>query len=155
MGQQAISDEYGVLSLTGATQWVYSSFFGWTHFGEDENQYGGWVNTERFGWMKFEAAGENTYLWAPLMNSWMAVNGDGSFFSFQWGQLTPEGLTRYQSSIFGGLTTGDFGGWVSSDRFGWMWANGDGTWFWSETRQEWLGVTAEGGIWSTKDERFL
>ena len=57
--------------------------------------------------------------------------------------------------VFGGLTTGDFEGWVSSDRFGWMWANGDEVWYWSETRKEWLGVTAEGGIWSTAEERFL
>jgi hypothetical protein len=155
VNQQLVSPEFGLLSGFGTEGWMLSSVFGWTHFGQDENQYGGWVSSERFGWMKFEASGQNTYLWAPMINSWMAVNADGSFYSFQWGLLTPQGLTRYESSVFGKLTTGDFGGWVSSERFGWMWANGDQVWFWSETLKEWLGVTAEGGIWSTKEEGFL
>jgi len=90
-----------------------------------------------------------------MMNSWMVVNPDGSFHSFEWGRLMPQGMNRYESSIFGGLTTGDFGGWVASDRFGWMWANGDGVWFWSQGRQEWLGVTEGGGIWSTAEKRFI
>jgi len=150
------SPEYGeVRRANGNAGWVTSSRFGWTHFGSNAQTYGGWTWTERFQWMKFERPGNAVYLWVPMMRSWMAVNPDGSFHSFEWRHLTPQGLTRYHSSVFGGLTTGNFGGWVHSDRFGWMWANGDGTWFWSDGRKEWLGVTAGGGIWSTAQRRFL
>jgi formylglycine-generating enzyme required for sulfatase activity len=150
------SPEYGnVQRANNNPGWVISSRFGWTHFAPNAETYAGWVWTERFDWMKFERPGNDVFLWAPMMRSWMAVQPDGTFHSFEWGTLRPQGMNRYDSSIFGVLTTGDFGGWVSSDRFGWMWANGDGTWFWSQNRQEWLGVTAGGGIWSTRDGRFL
>lgn len=147
---------FGDLSGIEFTEQILSSStFGWVHYGDSPEQYGSWIWSQRFEWMKFELSGENTFLWVPMMNSWMNVNPNGTFNSFQWGRLTPRGLNRYQSSIFGGLTTGDYGGWVASDRFGWMWANGDGTWFWSQRRNEWLGVTAQGRIWSTSEERFL
>ncbi len=150
------SGEYGEIERGNDNPgWIISSRFGWTHFGSNADTYGGWVWTERFQWMKFERPETDVYLWAPMMRSWMAVHPDGSFYSFEWRQLTPLGLNRYQSSVFGKLTTGDFNGWVASDRFGWMWANGDGVWFWSETRKEWLGVTPEGGIWSTAENKFL
>jgi parallel beta-helix repeat protein len=149
------STEFGTIDPSDTPQVFASARFGWVHHGKNPDQYAGWIWSERFAWMKFEQAGDETYLWVPMMNSWMSVNADGSFTSFQWGRLVPEGLNRYDSSVFGGLTTGDFGGWVASDRFGWMWANGDGVWFWSQDRQEWLGVTEGGGIWSTAEGRFL
>jgi hypothetical protein len=79
--------------------------------------------------------------------------------SFAYALIPLAALDRLVSSKLGGLTIGDFGGWVHSDRFGWIWAvrdgEGAGTWFWSEGRREWLGVTPDGGIWSTAEERFL
>jgi hypothetical protein len=135
--------------------WLLSSRFGWTHFAPNAEGYGGWVWTERFEWMKFEDGGGQRFLWAPMINSWLAVQQDGTFFSFQFRLLRPTGLRHYQSDIFGNLTAGDFGGWVSSDRFGWLWANGDGTWFWSESWEEWLGLTEGGGLWSTARGRFI
>jgi len=150
------SPEYGDVQRANSNAgWVTSSRFGWTHFAPNAGTYGGWTWTERFQWMKFDRPGNAVYLWVPMMRSWMEVNPDGTFHSFEWGRLTPHGLNRYDSSIFGGLTSGNFGGWVHSDRFDWMWANGDSTWFWSQGRQEWLGITAGGGIWSTKEARFL
>lgn len=104
------SAEYGEVERGNANAgWAVSSRFGWTHFAPNAETYGGWTWTERFQWMKFERPGNAVYLWVPMMNSWMSVNGDGSFYSFEWRTLTPQGLNRYQSSIFGGLTTGDFG----------------------------------------------
>jgi formylglycine-generating enzyme required for sulfatase activity len=150
------SPEYGnVQRGDNNPGWIITSRFGWTHFAPNAQAYDGWTWTERFNWMKFERPGNDVFLWVPMMRSWMAVQPDGTFHSFEWGTLRPQGMNRYDSSIFGSLTTGDFGGWVSSDRFGWMWANGDGTWFWSHNRQEWLGATVGGGIWSTRDSRFL
>ncbi|MFP4492726.1 MAG: hypothetical protein ACLFRP_02405 [Puniceicoccaceae bacterium] len=147
--------ERGVVFSNVSGGWLYSPFFGWTGFGDEPESFGGWVYSERFGWMRFERAGQDLFLWIPMLNSWFRVNGDGSYTSSGWGRLVPEGMNRYQSSVFGGLTTGDFGGWVAGDRFGWMWTNGDGTWFWSHDRQEWMGVTSGGGIWSTAEQRFL
>jgi formylglycine-generating enzyme required for sulfatase activity len=150
------SPEYGTVERGDENPgWVVSSVFGWTHFAPDADTYAGWVWTERFQWMSFVWVESAAYLWAHNFRSWMVVNADQTFYNFDWGHLTPQGMDRYVSSIFGGLTTGDFGGWVASDVFGWMWSNGDGTWFWSEDRQEWLGVTADGGIWSTAEERFI
>lgn len=148
--------EYGEVQRgNDNTGWALSSHFGWTHFGSNAETYGGWTWTERFQWMKFERPGNKVYLWVPMIRSWVVVYMPDQFYSFEWRTLNVEGLNRYNSSVFGGLTTGDFGGWVYSDRFDWMWANGDGTWFWSEGRKEWLGVTPEGSIWSTKENRFF
>jgi sulfatase modifying factor 1 len=153
---QWTSPEYGTLGRGNETSgWMVSSIFGWTHFGPDVDTYGGWVWTERFGWMKFVRDESGVYLWVSNFRSWMVVNRDNSFNNFTWGRLIAGELNRFLSSIFGWLTIGDFGGWVFSDAFGWMWSNGDGTWFWSEGRNEWLGVTPEGGIWSTAQARFI
>jgi outer membrane protein assembly factor BamB len=142
-------------------QWVVSEFFGLVHFGEDGGQYAGWVSSERFGWMRFVTdAGDNSFLWAHRLQTWMAVNPDGSFHSFDFGWLVPEpgSLTRYKSRI--GILIDDEhnpDGWLRSDRFGFVWFARDGTgvWFWSSNRDEWIGITPEGGLWSTAENRFL
>jgi hypothetical protein len=159
-GATVASPQYGALSSLEGTvgpRWVESDFFGTVHFGEDGDEYGGFVFSDRFGWMRFVDDGSETYLWVPRLQTWMAVRADGSFYSFDFRDLAPLGPNTYRSSILGTVTTGDFDGWVSSDRFGWVWAarGTDGTWFWSEDRQEWLGVTPDGGIWSTAEGRFL
>lgn len=141
----------GPITAVADGNWVASPLFGWIHYGASFDDYNGWVYSERFGWMRFTAS----LLWVPQMRSWMVVQNDNLFHSQPWRYLTPYGMNRYHSSVFGGLTTGDFNGWVHSDRFGWMWANGDSTWCWSQDRGEWLGVTPEGGIWSTAEGRFL
>jgi len=67
-------------------------------------------------------------------------------------------LTRYNTRI--GMVTADLSnpqGWLRSDRFGYVWFARDGAavWFWSEARKEWIGITSGGGLWSTKENRFL
>lgn len=140
--------------------WVVSQFFGLVHFAQDAAQYGGWVNSERFDWMKFEKSGDNSFLWVHHLQTWLAINADGSFHSFDFGWMTPQAgsLTRYNTRI--GMVTADPAnprGWLTSDRFGFVWFARDGSavWFWSDNRSEWLGVTAGGGIWSTAERRFL
>jgi hypothetical protein len=142
-------------------QWVVSEFFGLVHFGADADQYAGWVSSERFGWMRFvDAGGGNRYLWVQRLQTWMAVNPDGSFHSFDFGWLVPEpgSFTRYNSRI--GILIDDEHnpeGWLRSDRFGFVWFARDGTgvWFWSSSRNEWIGITPQGGLWSTVEGRFL
>ncbi len=154
------SAEYGQVTPGGDEGWLYSELFGWTHFGEDFSQYGGWVSTERFGWMKFEQAGGETYLWANHLQTWLSVNQNGSFFSFDIGLMVPitGTLNRYGTRI--GRVTADQtlpAGWLASDVFGFVWFARDGTatWFWSDNRQEWIGITPEGGLWSTAEGQFL
>jgi elongation factor P hydroxylase len=141
--------------------WVVSEFFGLVHFGADADQYAGWVSSERFGWMRFvDDGGGNRFLWVHRLQTWMAVNSDGSFHSFDFGWLVPEpgSFTRYNSRI--GILIDDEhnpDGWLRSDRFGFVWFARDGTgvWFWSSNRNEWIGITADGGLWSSVEERFL
>ncbi len=154
---------YGQLSSNpwGIANWVVSEFFGLVHFGATGQQYAGWVSSERFGWMRFVDAGNGSrYLWVHQLQTWFSVNPDGSLYSFDFGWMVPQAgsLTRYNSRI--GMMTVDLAdpqGWLRSDRFGYVWFARDGTavWFWSETRKEWIGITSGGGLWSTKDRRFL
>jgi hypothetical protein len=157
------SQEYGVLQQNpwGVPRWFVSQFFGLVHFGEDGDQYAGWVSSERFGWMRFvDAGGGNRYLWVHRLQTWMAVNPDGSFHSFDFGWLVPEpgSFTRYNSRI--GVLIDDEqnpAGWLRSDRFGFVWfaREGTGVWFWSSNRNEWIGITQDGGLWSTTENRFI
>jgi len=154
---------YGVLSPNpwGFPNWVVSEFFGLVHFGTTGEQYGGWVSSERFGWMRFVAdAGGNPYLWVDHLRTWLSINPDGTFHSFDFGRMVPQAgsLTRYNTRI--GMVTADLSnprGWLRSDRFGYVWFARDGAavWFWSESRKEWIGITSGGGLWSTKQNRFL
>jgi cyclophilin family peptidyl-prolyl cis-trans isomerase len=160
---EVFSMQYGRLTPNPwwVPQWVVSEFFGLVHFGVDADQYAGWVSSERFGWMRFVAAGDgNRYLWVHRLQTWMAVNPDGSFHSFDFGWLVPEpgSLTRYNSRI--GILIDDEHnpeGWLRSDRFGFVWFARDGTgvWFWSANRNEWIGITPDGGLWSTAEARFI
>lgn len=145
----------------GIDHWVVSEFFGLMHFGATESQYAGWISSERFGWMRFvEDPGGSRFLWVHRLQSWFAVNPDGSFHSFDFGRLAPENgsLTRYNSRI-GILIDDDQNppGWLRSDRFGFVWfaRDGTGTWFWSSIRNEWIGITPQGGLWSTAEGRFI
>ncbi|MFP4352073.1 MAG: hypothetical protein ACLFRP_04510 [Puniceicoccaceae bacterium] len=142
-------------------EWAFSDLFGWIHSGRIEDTATGWIWAERFGWMSFVFPDENfrekPFLWVPKLETWMSINDDGSFFSFDFGKLVPTGMDAYYSPIFGNVLIGNFNGWVFTDQFGWVWAARDsnGVWFWSDARGEWLGVTPGGGIWSTREQRFL
>lgn len=160
-GTAVTGDSLGVLTPLGYPQWVDSVFFGRIHLGEDRNQYDGWINSTRFDWMKI-VLGQNAdrFLWVNHLQTWIAVQPDGSFFSFDFGPMTPVPgeIHRYDTRI--GRVTADGSapaGWLVSDRFGFIWfaRDGNATWFWSESRGEWLGITAGGGIWSTAEERFI
>jgi hypothetical protein len=147
--------------MTETAGWAISEFFGYTWHGVEGAANDGWVWTQRFGWMKFVETGSGTrFLWVHRLQSWLAPQADGSFFSFDFGALRPVAntWTRYDTRI-GMVTNSDTDppGWLTSDRFGYVWFARDGTgvWFWSALRGEWLGITSGGGIWSTAGGRFL
>ncbi len=163
LGGSIHSPLYGNLTPNpwGIDDWVVSQFFGLVHFGHDAAQYDGWVNSERFDWMKFEGGGGGQrYLWVNYLQTWLAVNPDGSFHSFDFGWMIPQAgsWTRYNTRI--GMVTADPDnpqGWLASEDFGFVWFARDGTatWFWSTNRSEWIGITEGGGLWSTAEGRFL
>lgn len=152
------SAEYGRLTGVGSSGWVRSSVFGSVHFGVDPDRYDGWVWTESLGWMYLVRDPDgNVVLYADSLRGWFSVRPSGELYSFDYRTLVALEGARFRSPVFGDLTVGPFGGWIFTDRFGWLAASRDGTatWFWSVARGEWLGVTPEGGIWSTAEERFL
>ena len=104
--------------------------------------------------MSFIMNGDQNFLYAPwLGNTYTVIRNQGQLFNLTWGTLSKLGPDRYQSSRFGTLTLGEQEGWVRSSRFGWCWASGS-EWVWSSRRQEWLGITPGGGIWSSTKKRF-
>ena len=157
-GANLTSPEYGNLTRGEDLGWVHSEYFGWTYSGRDGNELDGWVSSERFGWMRFlgEETGDNL-LWVAEWETWISVQEDGSFYSFDFGPLRPLSMESYASPHFETVFVGDYGGWFLSTRFGWVWVAREtgGEWFYSEARGEWLAITSEGGIWSTAEGRFL
>jgi parallel beta-helix repeat protein len=152
----SFSPRLGHLQPMGQDDWLISSRFGFLYAGNESVDTQGWLWSERFGWMKFEL----DYLWANHLQTWFDVRPDGTFYSFDFGFFNPvnESLTRYNTRI-GPVTANEDTppGWLASDNFGFVWFARDGTgiWFWSENRQEWIGITPGGGLWSTAENRFL
>ncbi len=152
----SFSPRLGTLQPMGQDDWLISSRFGFLYAGNESVDTQGWLWSERFGWMKFEL----DYLWANQLQTWFDVRPDGTFHSFDFGFFNPIGgsMTRYNTRIGAVTATPDTPqGWLASDAFGFVWFARDGTgvWFWSENRQEWIGITSGGGLWSTKENRFL
>jgi hypothetical protein len=113
--------------------------------------------------MWFHGGGQ--WVWSSSLQGWLAITDAGSrtIWSTQFRWLTQSATDPYraETTAIGTIYVGKHNGadipdsWVVSDRFGYVWANGDGIWFWSDGMQTWLGVTKDGGIWSVKDGRFL
>jgi hypothetical protein len=157
-GTTVTSTAYGTLTPNAWSidNWVVSEFFGLVHFGKDAAQYSAWVHSDRFGWMSFV----ETYLWVGHLETWLVVNSDGSFYSFDFGWMIPEAgnLNRYNTRI--GMVTADQDtprSWLISDRFGYVWfaRDSNGVWFWSERRDEWIAIGPDGSLWSTKENAYI
>ncbi len=155
------SPQFGSFTATGFPGWIDTSWFGRIHYGTFAGTYGGFVFSDRFGWMRFvEAENREHYLWVPRLKTWLSMMGGGSFHSFDFGIMEPRpgSLTHYDTNI--GLVIVDEDnpdGFIRSERFGMVWFARDtnGTWFYSDEREEWIGITPEGGLWSTKENQFL
>jgi len=140
----------------GPAGFVWHHAFGWLF-----DAGGGWRHADGFGWMWF-SPGE--WLWTSSLQGWLAITDPNSrtLWSTQFRWLTPSASDPYKADTtaigpiyvarYHGSAIPD--GWVVSDRFGYVWANGDGQWFYSD-QYGWLGVTPEGGIWSVNLGRFL
>lgn len=152
-GSGVYSRVYGRVQPGESAGWVATSHFGWVRFaigGEDFNRF---VWTERVGWIQVDPdpASADPWVFIGLLQSWGKVQSDGSFYSVDHRKLTPTSEpTFFISEVFGLVTVGQVPGWIHSETFGYLWAarGSGGTWFWSEGRNEWLGVMPDNAIWS-------
>lgn len=122
----------------------------------------GWYHATAYGWMWFSPDG--VWIYSFNLDGWLASTDPDSrmLWSTQFRWLTPAESDphRAETTSIGAIYVGQYAGaalpdgWVYSERFGYVWANGDGTWFYSST-YEWLGVTEGGGIWSVRDGQWL
>lgn len=155
---QVISDggaaTYTITQTAGG--WVQDPIFGDVWFAGDS-----WFGSAAYGWMWYEPSG--VWVWSSSLQGWLGImNGSRTLWSpeFQW--LTPSTDDPYlaETTTLGPIFIGQFqgttvpDGWVGSEQFGHVWAAGDGIWFYSSV-YGWLGVTAEGDIWSVDQNRWL
>lgn len=138
------------------SSYVWRDPFGWL-FEAGE----GWFHHDAYGWMWFSSG---PWIWSTSLHNWIAITDPNSrtLWSTQFRWLTPSATDSYKAdtTAIGPIYVGKYNGgnipesWVVSERFGYVWANGDGVWFFSD-QFGWLGVTPEGGIWCVNQGRFL
>jgi hypothetical protein len=141
----------------GPAGFSWHNVFGWLY-----EAGGGWRHADGFGWMWFHSGGQ--WIWSGTLQGWLAITDPNSrtIWSTQFRWLTPVINDPYKADVtaFGTVYLGKYyadviaDGWVLSERFGYLWANGDGQWFYSD-KFGWLGLTPEGGIWCVNQGRFL
>jgi hypothetical protein len=145
------------------SQWINHHVFGWLW-----DTGTGWFGGSAYGWMWFDAGGQ--WIWITSLQGWLGITDPNSrtLWSPQFRWLTPaaDDSSLAATSSIGPIHVGVYhgtlipdgtpitDGWVFSDRFGFVWAAGDGVWFFSTT-YGWLGVTQDGGIWCVDQARFL
>jgi len=153
----------GFAKTTGAE--IRSSAWNWdSAYGPLFNAGGGWYGNPTFGWLWFSGTvGSDHWAWSTRLHGWLGRMGTSTTLwspQFRWLNWPGTGDGMVHTSALGNVWLGSYqgtaiaDGWVISERFGYVWANGDGTWFYSDTHG-WLGVTPEGGIWSANEGRFL
>jgi cyclophilin family peptidyl-prolyl cis-trans isomerase len=146
-----------VTNPDGSSGWVQNPIFGWLW-----NAGQGWYGGSGYGWLWDDPASE--WIWSTALQGWMATTDPNSrtLWSTQFRWLTPSSTDTYlaDTTSIGQIHVGQYNGapisegWVVSDRFGYIWPNSDGVWFYSD-KYGWLGVTADGGIWCVNEGRFL
>jgi hypothetical protein len=154
----------GTITVGGQTYTITQAPYGFSwqpRFGWVFDAGGGWYHHNGFGWVWFSTG---QWIWSSSLNGWLATTDSTSsaLWSTQFRWLTPSATDAYKADTtsIGPVYLGKYIGtaipdsWVVSDRFGYVWANGDGQWFYSNT-YGWLGVTPEGGIWCVNQGKFL
>ena len=151
-------DIFGNLTFIENSRNVATSRMGWLWIPPDQPLGNEWVFSNRFGWVapRQLTTGVPRFYNAE-QGAFFDVRPNGNFYHFGYRQtMRPLSTPKtYDAGPLGRVTFGDFDKWASSSRFGWIWPVGDGVWFWSEARKEWLGITGGGGIWSSAQNRFL
>jgi hypothetical protein len=79
VGGRARVSSLGFIQSNGQRGWVASTVFGWVHF--NGALYDNWIWTERFGWLwrAFDPASSTFWVWTPATD-WMGFASDGSFY---------------------------------------------------------------------------
>ncbi len=156
-GTISVGDQ--IFTITqGPTGYVWNDVFGWLYGAEP------WYYHNGFGWMWFgDTYAASTWIWSSSLQGWVATMDNARTLwspQYRWLTLSDNDFYRLNSSALGWIYVGQYlgspipQGWVASERFGYLWPAGDGVWFYSSTYQ-WLGVTANGGIWCVSQNRWL
>jgi hypothetical protein len=159
-GDRVVSEDLGALTPTGTPRWFISERFGLVHVGRSTEEYNRFVFTQRFGWIRFETNQAGRFFWSPRQQSWFTVLADGNFYGFDIGPMVriPGSFTDY-NTFLGVVTIDDQNpqGWVRSQTLGFIWPlrGSNAVWFFSERRNDFIGVMPDGRLWSTRDNRFL
>lgn len=139
----------------GAAGWELNDVYGWLWDAGD-----GWYGSEALGWVWF---GGN-WAYSSNLKNWLGQTGTSRTLwspQFRWLTLSATNDGTAQTSTLGKIYLGKYRGaaispgWAASDRFGYVWPNGDGVWFYSTLYNSWLGVTSQGGIWCVRFGAFL
>ena len=138
----------------GFSGWRSDATYGWLW-----DAGNGWYANSTFGWLWFSG----NWVYSSNLKNWLGqVGSSRTLWSPQFRWLTPSESDPYRAdtTAIGAIYLGQYNGaaitegWAVSDRFGYVWAAGDGKWFYSNT-YGWLGVTDAGGIWCVNQGRFL
>jgi uncharacterized repeat protein (TIGR03803 family) len=164
-GNAGTSSRTGTIEVGGQSFTITQAAPGWiTHiaFGSLWDTGTGWFGGSAYGWIWFHPGGQ--WIWSSSLQGWLASTDPNSraLWSTQFRWLTPSATDPYlaETTSIGTIYVGKYNGaniadsWVVSPRFGYVWANGDGEWFYSD-QYGWLGVTPEGGIWCVNLGKFL
>jgi rhodanese-related sulfurtransferase len=143
--------------------WIWHPLFGWLW-----NSGNGWFGGSAYGWLWFHPEGQ--WIWTTGLQGWMGITDPDSRTlwspQFRWLSPAADDASLATTSSLGPIHVGVYhgtllpdgtpinDGWVVSDRFGYVWAAGDGVWFYT-TGYGWLGVTPDGGIWCVNEGKFL
>lgn len=142
------SYDYFIVSPDAAPDWSRSSEFGSLFTGSGN----GYIWSEKLGWITTGASNGESYIYSANLIGWLDTRSDGSLYSFDFGRMeSTEIQNRFNTTLWGPSWSGEFGGWIASDRFGWTWADRTTpmTWFFSE-KEGWLGLPpgSNGPFWS-------
>ncbi len=141
-------------------RWVASENFGWVGIAEPRGSTNGFLWTERAGWVNVvpDPADGNPWVYIGILETWGKFADDRSFYSVDYRKLSPGSVPNtYNSEIFGLVTVDPAKpGWLVSETFGDLWSirGQNAKFFWSSLREEWLGVDANGTIWSPSAGRL-
>ena len=142
------SFDFGTFRLGPNNRWISTQNFGWIYFGFNELELNGWIYSTKFGWMLVQRGGARSWIWVERLRGFVQLR-DGELFSIEWGELRQTGENSFFSSRLGPITIGDFDGWVRTEEFGWVYANGDQKWFYAPEQNDWLAILSDGSLFST------
>jgi hypothetical protein len=131
--------------------------FGWIYDAGDS-----WYHSDCLGWLWF--APGNVWVYSSNLSGWLAITDPNSptvwSTQFRWFKAPHNPPCLADTTCLGQVHVGTYNGtaipdgWVVSERFGFVWAVGDGVWY-STEHHGWVGAMPDCGLWCVTCGRFL